>query len=200
MEMIRPVLSYEDLRVRAREFLAAHRPLGMIPVPIEEIIEIDLGVSIDVKLFLRDECGVDAFINQACDVIYIDCEVFMHANDNRLRFSLAEELGHKLLHEKYVAELQFTTLAEWKHAITLVPEDERKWIEWQAKSFAALILVPEGALKRIAKTIVEVNDIDPRDPVDMYQLEKLLGEEFQVSADVIHRRLDKDGLYVDRGS
>ena len=33
-----PYLSYEDLRQKADEFLAAHHPKGAIPVPIEEII------------------------------------------------------------------------------------------------------------------------------------------------------------------
>jgi hypothetical protein len=41
-----PYLSYEDLRQKADEFLAAHHPKGAIPVPIEEIIEMQLGIDI----------------------------------------------------------------------------------------------------------------------------------------------------------
>ena len=45
-EIKAPILSYDDVRRRADEFLALHHPDRTIPVPIEEIVEFELGMDI----------------------------------------------------------------------------------------------------------------------------------------------------------
>ncbi len=40
------ILSYEDIRKRADDFLISHHPERSIPIPIEEIIEFQLDIHI----------------------------------------------------------------------------------------------------------------------------------------------------------
>jgi hypothetical protein len=56
-----PILSYDDVRRRADEFLARHHSSGTIPVPIEEIVEFDLGMDIVPTLGLHQLLDVDGF-------------------------------------------------------------------------------------------------------------------------------------------
>jgi hypothetical protein len=48
-----PIYSYEDLRKKADEFLGTYNPAGMIPVPIEEIVEFEFGINIVPVLGLQ---------------------------------------------------------------------------------------------------------------------------------------------------
>ena len=54
------VLSYEDLRREAEEFLTEYHPSLSIPTPIEEIVEFDLGIDVIPILGLKDEIRVEA--------------------------------------------------------------------------------------------------------------------------------------------
>ena len=56
-----PIHSYEDLRKKADEFLAAYDPSGAIPVPIEEIVEFDFNINVVPVLGLQREFEVEGF-------------------------------------------------------------------------------------------------------------------------------------------
>ncbi|MBI2478779.1 MAG: hypothetical protein HYV60_09140, partial [Planctomycetia bacterium] len=56
-----PILSYDDLRRRADEFLTEHNPSRTVPVPIEEIIEFELGMDIVPTPGLHQFLEVDGF-------------------------------------------------------------------------------------------------------------------------------------------
>jgi hypothetical protein len=66
-----PILSYDELRVRAARFLDAHHPTGVIPVPIEEIAEFQLGLDIVPTPGLHKGFDIDAFISSDLRTIYI---------------------------------------------------------------------------------------------------------------------------------
>ena len=101
-----PILSYSDLRERADEFLAEHHPAQTLPIPIEQIAEGKMDVSIVIQEYLREECETDAFISHDCSTIYIDRKIYMHHVQHRSRFSIAHELAHLLLHRPVMELLQ----------------------------------------------------------------------------------------------
>lgn len=116
-------------------------------------------------------------------------------------FGLAQELAHRLLHRKLWRQIQFQDIASWKAAVTdSIPEREYGYVEFHANFFAGLVLVPaqdlEGefrsSVERAKEAGVDVMDENSgaRDLIESY-----VARQFQVSRDVVHRRLDADGLW-----
>lgn len=61
----------KELEKAANQFLSEHHPDGSIPIPIEEIVEIKLGIKlIPAPGLLR--LGIDAFLTHDFKEIYID--------------------------------------------------------------------------------------------------------------------------------
>jgi hypothetical protein len=67
-----PVLSYEEIRRRADDFLATYHPSRKPPVPIEEIIEFRLRINIVPVAGLRRAFDIDAFTSSDCTEIIVD--------------------------------------------------------------------------------------------------------------------------------
>lgn len=65
----------------------------------------------------------------------------------RLRFSVAHELGHLILHPKEIKALRTGSIAEWKKTILELPEGS-VWgrAEYQAREFGGRLLVPRDRL------------------------------------------------------
>jgi Zn-dependent peptidase ImmA (M78 family) len=192
------VLSYDDLRSVASEFASQRNPSGLIPVPIEKIIEFDFGINISPEMSLQSLCDVDAFINAKCTTIHVDAEVYLSANDSRYRFSIAHELAHVLLHQEILHQLKFKTMGEWKQIYLGIPERDRSWLEWQAYALAGLMLVPPAALATEYRDAVKRHLGDNPDlrqtDANRHLLHTVLGQKFRVSRPVIDKRAEKDRL------
>lgn len=150
-------ISKDRLNVIAEKFLEKHHPSLSIPVPIEKIIDVDLGIDIipvpGLKQSYRDAgLDIDAFISSDLKSITVD-EYVYQIIENRYRFTLAHELSHKILHmdtdiyQKYI----FNNIDEWLATlkeIQAVPayRQARDWAEWQADELAGRILVPKAIL------------------------------------------------------
>lgn len=91
------VLSYDDLRRRAEEFLEEFHGERTLPVPIEEIVEFDFEIELIPLDGIHDALEVDAFLTTDLKRIYVDASVMKHWH-RRFRFSLAHELAHHELH------------------------------------------------------------------------------------------------------
>src|SRR5207247_1730438 len=89
---------------------------------------------------------VDAFISTDLSEIRVDQAVYEAKNKNRFRFSLAHELAHRLLHADIFRAMSFTTVQQWKESRNAIPEREYSRLEFQANTFAGLILVPPKEL------------------------------------------------------
>jgi Zn-dependent peptidase ImmA (M78 family) len=194
--------TYEQIRAKADGALAKYHPKGTAPVPVQAIVE--FGYEIDVIPIpgLQKVYEVEAFTGRDQKTIHIDQGVFESRSPNRYRFSLAHELGHIDLHQPVFAQLQFSTIEQWKTAMMQFPENQRETLEFQAHDFAGLFLVPLPLLRvnlaqaiRILKRAQEQHSIQP----DAYQAKPYvctwLGKHFEVSADVIERRLTKERLW-----
>jgi hypothetical protein len=91
------VLSYDDLRRLAEEFLEEFHEERTLPVPIEEIVEFDFEIEVVPMEGILDDLEVDAFLTSDLNQIYVDAFVLKHRY-RRFRFSLAHELAHHELH------------------------------------------------------------------------------------------------------
>lgn len=201
-ERFRPAhLSYEDIRSRAEEFLDEYHESRTIPVPIAEIIEFDLSMEIIPVLGLGVEIGVDAFLSSDCDRVYVD-EGAMRNSLTRFRFSLAHEAGHYWLHDDFYQRVAITSVADWKVAQQQIATDYR-WFEFQANSFAGLVLVPTNALRAEFDRAVSAANTRGISIADIQEhplrarLVQGLADQFEVSAATMGRRLEKDGLLAE---
>jgi hypothetical protein len=164
-------LYYDDIRKHADAFLEQHHPSRSIPIPIEKIIEFQLGIDI---------VPVPGLLS-------------------RYRFTLAHEVGHIVLHQHIYSEAKFKNSQEWKSFINSIPDKTHSWLEYQAYAFGGLILVPVEHLNELTCKYVKLIDeegISLRDNWDYawdciaYQIAK----DFKVSASVIEKRLQKEEI------
>ena len=129
---------------------ASIQPHCTPPVDVLSIVEIELGLDPVPYPDLFNTFHVDACLMVDMTGIYIDQKAFYdwEADDRweekRLRFSLAHELGHVVLHEQEIRANSFRSV-----------EDFRKWAgnranhrsaEYQADEFAGRLLVPIDVL------------------------------------------------------
>ncbi len=193
--------SYDQLRRFAERYLSEVHPSGNIPIPIEELVDLHHEIDIVPMAALR-EWEVDAFTSRDRKTIYVDHGIYSHRSPNRLRFSLAHELAHVLLHERVFEAANFTGVREWKVFVETIPADQYGWIEWQAYSLAGLLLVPPQPLDEqfgLIAAELERHGVDVRtltSPGYMH-IAKRLGEAFAVSWVVIDKRAAKDGLWAE---
>jgi hypothetical protein len=138
--------TFKELSRVAQDFLAAHHPGGELPVPIEEIVEFELGLDIVPVPGLISDLDVDAFLTADLKEIRVD-QYIQQKVPTRYRASLAHEVGHTLIHGAFFKELRFATIAEWKTVLASLPSTEVNKLEDQARLLGALILVPSSALK-----------------------------------------------------
>jgi len=66
------VLSYKDLQKRAEEFLAEFHEERTLPIPIEEIVEVDFEIELIPLEGVLDDLEVDAFLTSDLTQIYVD--------------------------------------------------------------------------------------------------------------------------------
>lgn len=88
------------VKQKAYEFLQAYHPSVSLPVPIEDIAELKLKIKIILIKRLIHDFGVNAFISQSFDTIVID-ETMFTKQPERIRFTIAEEIGHLFLHRDW---------------------------------------------------------------------------------------------------
>lgn len=195
-----PKYSYEDLRGKAAAFLREHHPAKSIPIPIEQIVEFHFGINIIPIPGLQRVHDVDAFLSNDLKSIMVDMSMMESRSPNRYRFSLAHELGHAVLHQGVYAQMKFSSIEEWKTQITAISDADREWLEWQAPSFAGLILVPgeplsEQLQKGLQWAAEQGFSVEEAPELAKGYISSWLGKFFEVSSQVIEKRLDKDGLW-----
>ena len=90
-----------------------------------------------------------------CDPVTRTISVDLKLSEPVKRFTIAHELGHVLLHED-VMQLR---IAPSRRRVTLDPEE--KLIEKQADIFAANLLMPKWAIKRVLRELLGAETLPP---------------------------------------
>ena len=198
-----PILSYDDINKRAEDFLREHKRNETLPVDIEAIAEFDLGLNIFPFPNLQQTFDIEGFISGDLNVIYVD-EFIYYQRPARYRFTLAHEIGHYVFHSDLIASFHPQSVADWSKFVLGIDEETYGWLEWQAYSFAAAVLVPRVSLKQNFHK--ELKLLQPK--IDFIRSKGLSVESSQdyivnaiatkligiydVSADVLNKRISKE--------
>jgi len=151
-----PYISYDEIGRRADDFRKKYHPSGEIPVPIEEIVELQLGLNIITIPNMYVAYRINGYLSADRSAVYVD-EFQYDKLHEKYRYTLAHELGHFVLHEEIYSELTFTSLPEyWEYMITADPAFFGR-CEAQGDRFAEQLLVPEEALILETKRVVTRN-------------------------------------------
>lgn len=117
------------------------------PIPVEDIIERHFGLRLgfeDLERTLGREGVLGAtFVKERRIVIHRG--LLDGQPEGRMLFTCAHELGHWVLHRKFVDEAERNGPCR---PIICRTADARKPVEWQADYFAACLLMPEAAVRK----------------------------------------------------
>lgn len=190
-----PYLTDESIRVAAEGILDIHQPDRAIPIDIEDLIEFGLEMEIRPVRGLHARYQFEGALSHDLSTILVD-EDRMLRHPSRYRFTLAHELGHRVLHANVIGSLELRSSADWKAAVASIDPSEYGWLERQAYSFAGHILVPLAALEgsiRDAQMLALSRGIDltEMDEGAMAIVAGAIAKEYRVSTDVVIRQLRK---------
>lgn len=199
----------EEIWHQVEQFRSEHRPhleANQIPLDLLTFAELELRLDLIPYEGLRDHFSADAAILSDFSGFYIDQHLFdridilSHSQFNRLRFSLAHELGHLILHRSLFESEQITnreSLLEWlnDHA------GEKYRIEREANEFAGRLLVPIDILRPLFEqlatgydTIHGVHGWQNKQELRQKTCE-LISPKFGLHPLGISARLDREGLW-----
>jgi len=196
-------LTQEKIRDSAEEFRKEHVFDNSLPVNIEYVIEATMGINIIPIESLQKACDMEGFISKDFKTIYVDKDLY---TDNRyykrVRFTIAHEIGHLVLHRSSIDGLKFKTETEWIGFRIGINDETLGWFETQASEFAGRLLVP---LDRLVESFKEARNVvllkhtswNARKISDdeLFSIIALMiCSKFDVSADVIERRLRKENI------
>jgi Zn-dependent peptidase ImmA (M78 family) len=198
-----PWIDPEDLWRIADEARAEYWSENSFPINMEDIIEIKLRLSIDFKSDLKSDFDIIAYLENDMSGIVVDHAYYTKENlANPLRFALAHEMGHYILHKDLYKSLQFTSPQEWITFTMSLPEKVYSAFECQANEFAGRFLVPRKELKQNIGESIKI--------IEGANLKRVLRENplmvlplitppmrryFGVSDDVIERRVQREKLW-----
>lgn len=123
-------------------------------IPIEEIAVFDLGLELIPIKGVEEKTNIDGFLSNDLKTIFIDLDRYY---DNRyikrIRFTIAHEVGHYIMHKDDILSCNFKSTDEWILFRRNMSEEELFLYEQQAYEFAGRLLVPlEALLGEIKKT------------------------------------------------
>ena len=185
-------LSPHELSEIGEQLLRRYNPANTFPVPIEEITELELGISILPVPNLRKDKAIDAYISHDFQHIIIDDDCYKRFI-TRTRFSIAHEVAHFLLHKSLYQSQGITTEEEYINFSRSIPTQTVNRIEWQSYSLAGFILVPRAEFKILVDRAINVaGGSEKLSFLDLSNLVDDLKSHFNVSGEVIQRRFKAD--------
>ncbi|UCH71745.1 MAG: ImmA/IrrE family metallo-endopeptidase [Thermoplasmatales archaeon] len=148
-----PYYTYSKVKKRAEIFLEEFHPSRKLPIPIEEIIDVKMGINIFPFPRLYKDHGLNGFLTANRDTIYVD-EIQYDSYIEKFRYTIAHELGHYVLHKSYYKDLNFSNIKEYKKWRMSLPLEELDWFETHADWFAGLVLVPTICLEKVCYEVI----------------------------------------------
>lgn len=165
-----------------------------VPVDIDIIAEKGLGLLLNPINDLKKVTTCDALLLNSSEIAYDPNVVGV-----RVRFSIAHEVGHLILHSKFIQFLRPSSIDEWKDILNNFPGPIWGRIEIQANEFAGRLLVPRKNLiemiKKYGDKITEARELINSDIAALNKYLAIpLAKEFEVSQDVIVTRLNVEKI------
>jgi Zn-dependent peptidase ImmA (M78 family) len=186
-----PFFDNKELKQKADEFRFKYWG-DMVPVDIEQIIEFKLGIEIIPIPGLYKQCNADALISSDWRTIYVDNDNYLDDRYyKRLRFSLAHEVGHFILHQDLYASFNIKSFEDFYNIIDQL-NNEYGIIESHANRFANFLLVPRETLEIEKEKVLDQHpEIKKLDIASVNSYIAIpLGKMFKVSQEVIEISLN----------
>jgi hypothetical protein len=176
-------------------------PSGEVPVEVEEILWA-VGLRVEPIKSLREAGDVDALLRGDLATVIVDADQYM--NDrmlNRIRFSMAHELGHFILHADIYRGMGHDSIEAWIDFVQRVPEDQWSYVELHAYEFAGRLLVPSNRLRteitaaaKLAENAGFIEWDETGDAAREY-MSNSIARTFGVSSQVIEKRIIREKLW-----
>jgi len=197
-------MTQEKIREEAEQFRKDNIFTSDLPVDIEHVIEAALGIRIIPIKNLQKQCDMEGFISKDFSSIYVD--EFLYTDDRyykRVRFTIAHEIGHYVLHRSTIDNQKFSNEQEWITFRMGINDEALGWFETQASEFAGRLLVPVESLVeefRVKRAgILKKNSSWSTKPIDnedmISMVAPLICNRFDVSSEVIEKRLRKEHIF-----
>jgi len=202
-EIVPAKLSMSQIRDIAEDFRNEHIFNDALPVDIELIVEATMGIRIIPVESLPKNCDMEGFISKDFKSIYVDTDLYMDDRYyKRVRFTIAHEIGHLILHRDTINLVRFLSEDEWKNFRMNLNDKSLAWFETQASEFAGRILVPLDPLiinfKKARNETVKMNSGWDSPKIEEEELfathAQIRAPKFGVSVDVIEKRLRKENI------
>jgi hypothetical protein len=198
-----PYISKEQIWEKAEDFRTNFWPEGTLPVNMEKIVESRMNLTIEPKHNLLSELDIDAYLKVDLKGVIVDQNCYMNEKfSNRLRFSLAHEIGHFFLHKDIFSSFSIEDPLAWKKFMMNISDRQYGFFEYQANEFAGRALVPrEMLIKEMGSCIQELQkngliNLVTKDPAAVLSsMSATLCKPFGVSDQVIERRVEREGIW-----
>jgi Zn-dependent peptidase ImmA (M78 family) len=128
----------------------------------------DLGVNVSFVKLSQEHQNVSGFYDAADDAIYVNKDEF----PKRKTFTIAHELGHKILHREWAASNDYRVLMRDQHLKVVDPREQ------EANAFAAHLLVPTKMLATY-RHVASVEELSDLFAVSMPVIKNRLNREFR---------------------
>jgi hypothetical protein len=191
----------EKVWQQVEEFRSKHESTktGELPVDVFSLVELDLRLDVIPFDDLTAKFQVEAALRADFTGIYVDAETYHDFESGadwklkRLRFSLAHELGHYVLHRQVPQTKHFATLLDFANW-TQNYGGQKYTLEQEANEFAGRLLVPVQRLKDYYVEFTSKMDASLlsflRAPFAEHAATK-----FGVNSQVVSVRLDREGIW-----
>ena len=150
-----PFLTYSSIGQKVEAFFNEYHPSREVPIPIEEIIEIKIGLNIFPFPRLFKDHALNGFLSRDLSTINVDDYQYEQLNE-KYRFTIAHELGHYILHKSFYENLplfeEVNDYIKWRLSI---PREDITWFETHGDWFAEQMLVPTAPLENICQEVVD---------------------------------------------
>ena len=177
---------------------------GTLPVDVFSLVELQLRLDVIPFDDLLAKYRIDAALTQDFTGVYVDAESYVLWErgpvwkQNRLRFTVAHEIGHWVLHRDYAAKIKFSSFDHFARHFK-GDDPARYWLEQEANEFAGKLLVPVERLRELFDQFArQIGAIMP----DWLRSEDLrtkfadqVAPKFGVHSQAILTRLDREGLW-----
>jgi Zn-dependent peptidase ImmA (M78 family) len=193
---------WDQVEAFRRQYLV--RELAHLPVDVFTLAEIELQLDIIPFDDLYEKYERDAALIQDFSGLYVDAEAYIiwekgpRWKQRRLRFSVAHELGHFVLHREIAAGIEFKTFddfARWTNG----NQGQQYTIEQEANEFAGRLLVPPARLQAAFDQFAHsVKNILPNwfsSPDLRHSFADGARGTFEVNTQVIETRLDREAIW-----
>lgn len=138
-----PFISQQQCWAAADEFRQQYWPSAGIPVDVLAIAEFELNLEVRAITSLKEDADVDALLLGDWETLIVDQQQYLDDRFiNRLRFSIAHELGHFVLHKAVFDAIPRRSAEAWVAFMLDMPEKEYGLLEYHANEFAGRLLVP----------------------------------------------------------